>query len=124
MAYMYGVPAKTKFEYDNNKNPSLSDKKSFIISDVSGWPKEKVEKELKKKIYTSGGMVPLTGIVNYKAYSEGGLVDYTGPAMVHGSPSKPEGFLNAKQTAMIADAVKFAGDGGALDGIKSTISSL
>jgi hypothetical protein len=28
-------------------------------------------------------------------YSKGGLVDYTGIAMVHGSPGKPEAFLNA-----------------------------
>ena len=33
-------------------------------------------------------------------YSSGGLVDYTGPAIVHGTPSKPEAFLNAEQTAL------------------------
>lgn len=37
-----------------------------------------------------------------KAYSTGGLVDYTGLAMVHGSYAKPEAFLNAEQTAMFA----------------------
>ena len=31
-------------------------------------------------------------------FSEGGIVDYTGPAMVHGSPSKPEAFLSAADT--------------------------
>lgn len=35
-----------------------------------------------------------------KGYSQGGIVDYTGTAMVHGSPSKPEAFLNASQTAL------------------------
>ena len=30
-----------------------------------------------------------------KLYSTGGLVDYTGLAMVHGSKSKPESFLNS-----------------------------
>ena len=35
-----------------------------------------------------------------KKYSTGGLVDYTGLAMVHGSTSKPEAFLNASQTAI------------------------
>ena len=59
-----------------------------------------------------------------KLYAKGGLVDYTGPAFVHGSRSKPEAFLNAKQTAMISEAVKFAGDGGALDGIKATLAAL
>lgn len=35
-------------------------------------------------------------------YASGGLVDYTGPAWVDGTPGKPEAFLNANQTAMIA----------------------
>ena len=60
----------------------------------------------------------------YKKYREGGLVDYTGPALVHGSPSKPEAFLNAKQTAMISEAIKVAGDGGILDGIRATLDKL
>ena len=34
-------------------------------------------------------------------YKKGGLVDYTGIAQVHGSPSKPEAFLNAEQTATL-----------------------
>jgi hypothetical protein len=36
-------------------------------------------------------------------YSKGGYVDYTGLAMVHGTPNNPEAFLNASQTAMFAD---------------------
>jgi hypothetical protein len=36
-------------------------------------------------------------------YSKGGYVDYTGLAMVHGTPNTPEAFLNASQTAMFAD---------------------
>ena len=34
-------------------------------------------------------------------YSSGGYVDYTGLAMVHGSPSKPEAFLSAADTALV-----------------------
>ena len=37
-----------------------------------------------------------------KKYATGGLVNYTGPAWVDGTPGKPEAFLNANQTAMIA----------------------
>ena len=37
-----------------------------------------------------------------KSYSKGGLVDYTGLAMVHGSSSQPEAFLNANQTALFS----------------------
>ena len=59
-----------------------------------------------------------------KGYSKGGLVDYTGLALVHGKPGQPEAFLNAKQTAMIAESVKSVGDGGALDGIRATLAAL
>ena len=36
---------------------------------------------------------------NFFGFSEGGEVDYTGLAMVHGSPQKPEAFLNAEDRA-------------------------
>lgn len=36
-------------------------------------------------------------------YKRGGIVDYTGPAMVHGSKTQPEAFLNAKQTELFAN---------------------
>lgn len=38
-----------------------------------------------------------------KAYNHGGLVDYTGLAMVHGSPKKPESFLSAIDTRNMRD---------------------
>lgn len=38
--------------------------------------------------------------LTYSAYSSGGLIDYTGPAMVHGSRSNPEMVLSARQTEM------------------------
>lgn len=36
-------------------------------------------------------------------YKAGGYADYTGPAWVDGTKSKPEAFLNAKQTALFED---------------------
>jgi hypothetical protein len=45
------------------------------------------------------------------AYASGGYVDYTGIAMVHGSPSAPEAFLSAEDTALVRsmlDAWQFA----------------
>lgn len=36
-------------------------------------------------------------------YSEGGLVDYTGLALVHGSSDKPESFLNAEHTKLLKE---------------------
>lgn len=35
-------------------------------------------------------------------FSKGGLVNFTGPAIVHGTKSSPEAFLNAKQTELFA----------------------
>lgn len=83
----------------------------------------------KKTVESGGAKIPqfdTTGWEKWKLYgfSEGGIVDYTGPAIVHGTPSKPEAFLNAKQTAMISEAIKTTGDGGALDGIKATLAAL
>lgn len=36
-------------------------------------------------------------------YKEGGIVDFTGPAEVHGTKTQPEAFLNAKQTELFAN---------------------
>ena len=59
-----------------------------------------------------------------QGYSKGGLVDYTGVAIVHGSKTKPEGFLNAEQTAQIREGLKESGKGGALEGIKAALLKL
>lgn len=43
-------------------------------------------------------------------YAKGGLVDFTGPAWVDGTPSAPEAFLSAADTRAIGDAVKILSD--------------
>lgn len=48
--------------------------------------------------YATKGAVPY-----YKKFAAGGMVDYTGPAWVDGTPSKPEAFLSASDTANIAN---------------------
>ena len=40
----------------------------------------------------------LQGYADYHAYATGGLADFTGPAWLDGTPSKPEYVLNATQT--------------------------
>ena len=60
-----------------------------------------------------------------KRYLKGGLVDYTGLAFVDGSKSKPEGFLNAEQTAQIREGLETtSGKSSALEGIKETLLKL
>lgn len=48
--------------------------------------------------------------IKYTSYSKGGLVDYTGLAMVHGSESKPESFLNAEHTKLLMNILQYAKD--------------
>lgn len=38
-------------------------------------------------------------------YSQGGLVDFTGPVMVHGSKKKPEAFISAEDTALLKSTI-------------------
>ena len=52
-------------------------------------------------------------IKRVRAYSKGGLADYTGLAMVHGSPQDPEAFLNAEETHMWRDKI-LGGNSGSL----------
>lgn len=53
---------------------------------------------LNKKITKSQGVWYIDGEELYKKYKRGGLVDFTGPAWLDGTKSKPEMVLNAKDT--------------------------
>ena len=64
------------------------------------------------EIFDEGGngswyKVRYNGITGYaskkyiKKYAQGGLVDFTGPAWVDGTKSKPEAFLSAEDTALL-----------------------
>ena len=46
----------------------------------------------------------------YYAFAKGGLVDYTGPAWVDGSRSRPEAFLSAEDTRRIGEAARILAD--------------
>lgn len=43
-------------------------------------------------------------------FADGGLVNFTGPAFVDGTPEKPEAFLSAEDTARIGEAAKILAD--------------
>lgn len=49
----------------------------------------------------SSGLTGWFNISDLVGYSEGGLVQETGPVMVHGTKSKPEAFLSSSDTQMI-----------------------
>lgn len=46
----------------------------------------------------------------YLAFAEGGLVNFTGPAWVDGSRSRPEAFLSAEDTRRIGEAARILAD--------------
>lgn len=74
----------SKFQADNPAEPPKA---------LSDW-KEKAEQSIKIK----------------QRYATGGLVDFTGPAWVDGTPTKPEAFLSAKDTANMLEMAKLLRD--------------
>ena len=70
------------------------------VSNLNGetWYAETINR-LKEKI-KSGSYIDPSG--NLQKFAKGGLVNYTGPAWVDGSPARPEAFLSAEDTKNIA----------------------
>ena len=64
------------------------------------------EEEVKKLAarYLQSGNYQSTDI-SYKKFKRGGIADFTGPAWLDGTPTKPERILNAEQTALFDNAV-------------------
>lgn len=56
-------------------------------------------------------------------FATGGLVNYTGPAWVDGTPAKPEAFLNAQDTQRIGEAAKILAQIPALNGASENVST-
>jgi hypothetical protein len=59
----------------------------------------------------------------YEIFKTGGLVNYTGPAWVDGTPTKPEAFLNAQDTQRIGEAAKILAQVPALNGASENVST-
>ena len=60
------------------------------------------------------------GIITYKT---GGLVDFTGPAWVDGTKSKPEAFLSASDTAMLKSKI-FSNSDGSLKALVAALEEI
>ena len=78
----------------------------LITEKYANQSSDEARKKFRQK-YPSGS------IINIYAYKEGGLANYTGLAMVHGSPQDPEAFLNAEETHMWRDKI-LSGNSGSL----------
>jgi len=79
--------------YDKSKN-------TFLRISKNGT-KEDAQK------YISG---PARNNKNLVAFKTGGLVDYTGPAWVDGSPTKPEAFLDTERIGKAAELLSHLSD--------------
>lgn len=59
----------------------------------------------------------------WKAFKTGGLVDFTGPAWVDGTKSKPEAFLSASDTAMLKSKI-FSNSDGSLKALVAALQTI
>ena len=83
------------------------------------------------KIYQKRKGLAVDGIVGAQtlkkmgltAYKTGGLVDFTGPAWVDGSKSKPEAFLSASDTAMLKSKI-FSNSDGSLKALVAALEEI
>ncbi len=71
-----------------------------VLEDRNGWLRVRHHK-------LSSGNTGWFRKKDVKAYKKGGLVDYTGMAMVHGDKQNPEAVLNARQTETFQKFTKY-----------------
>ena len=91
----------------NSGNGNGSGKKTDVpqlsvagaVAGAMNYLNQLMTSETKKWMDMMSGPEKIT--VEYSKYDSGGLVDYTGPAWVDGTPSRPEAFLSAEDTALI-----------------------
>lgn len=119
----YGTPSRLDIQSkewaDNFK------KAGYVVAqaiDRNKWVLFKDEDSLNSYVTS------MKGNAYYKRYKTGGLANYTGPAWVDGTPSRPEAFLNADDTARIGEAANIfaslaalGSNGTLLSGLSQTI---
>jgi TP901 family phage tail tape measure protein len=111
--------SKGATSYTSTGNASVDSKLEQMVENSQNWhfandeEKKELEEENKKlaeEIAESTGEKPIydsdTGKWDVLKYDTGGVVDYTGLAMVHGSPNAVETVFNAEQGKKLYDFVK------------------
>ena len=76
-----------------------------------------------KKGYVYSSYVSTNDKKKLPAFKQGGLVDFTGPAWVDGSKSKPEAFLSAEDTAMLKSKI-FSNSDGSLKALVAALEAI
>lgn len=83
--------------YDNINSDTDKDKLQGAL-ERQGWDVTDASKDDMRKLIAT------------KKFAKGGMVDFTGPAWVDGTKSRPEAFLNADDTKRIGEAAKLLSD--------------
>jgi hypothetical protein len=69
------------------------------------------------------GTVDPNEIKKVEKFEQGGLVDFTGPAWVDGTKTKPEAFLSADDTAMLKSKI-FSNSDGSLKALVAALEAI
>lgn len=103
---------ETAYYFNKNKQKIVGEKNDWGIKTsekairmVNGVRTQKAKDENGNEVYIPIKFMnkyPWDTGWHYSSYATGGMVDYTGPAWVDGTKTKPEAFLSAADTANIA----------------------
>lgn len=113
--YYHPTLGKNQYTYFNDED-DMDDSLKLIKGEINDKDYEKLSIE-KQKYYFDGEKE------FWKKYATGGLVNYTGPAWVDGTPTKPEAFLNSQDTQRIGEAAKILAQIPALNGASENVST-
>ena len=106
-------PYKSQSQANSAKNSKISSAQAQVNRILSAMQTQGTNVRLQRQLTTYKNQLSAwkQSYVKYiTGYSKGGLVDYTGLAMVHGSESKPESFLNAEHTKILMNILQYAKD--------------
>lgn len=73
--------------------------------------------------YVSGSYIKTNDKNKLSKFEKGGLVDFTGPAWVDGTKSKPEAFLSAEDTKMLKSKI-FSNSDGSLQALVAALEAI
>ena len=94
-----GDGKKHGYSFTDNNNGKVYSQTGFSSKDAAYDAAAKIRDSLIGSY--RGDYSKISRITSIAAYSKGGLADYTGLAMVHGSKTNPEAFLSATDTKLM-----------------------
>lgn len=99
-------------KYSNTTGTNSSYQSRVYDNINSDTDKEKLKGALERQGWdvTDASKDDMRKLIATKKFAKGGMVDFTGPAWVDGTKSRPEAFLNADDTKRIGEAAKLLSD--------------